>query len=74
MTVTAPTNQNRPHWLYQTLAIVGITVGIFVIAAGLYLLLVPRPAAPACKPPLVPLSRAAGGKPFNTNHLRPTKY
>lgn len=45
MTVTAPTTPNR-SWLYQTLAIVAIAVGIFIIAAGLYLLMVPQPCCP----------------------------
>lgn len=43
MTVTAPTTPNRSHWLYQALAIVGIAVGIFIIAAGMYLLIFPPP-------------------------------
>lgn len=46
MTVTAPTTPTRSHWLYQTLAIVGIAVGIFIITAGLYLLIVPQPCCP----------------------------
>lgn len=41
MTITAPSTPVQSHWLYQTLAIVGIAVGIFIIAAGVYLLLFP---------------------------------
>lgn len=44
MTETAPTAGTRPQRLHQALAITGIAVGIFVIAAGLYLLI----ARPSC--------------------------
>lgn len=44
MTEIAPTAGTRPQRLYQALAITGIAVGIFVIAAGLYLLI----ARPSC--------------------------
>lgn len=40
---TSPT-QTRParmRWLYPTLAVTGIAVGIFVVAAGLFLLFAP---------------------------------
>ncbi len=39
-TAPAPTPQST-RWLYQALAIVGIAVGIFIIAAGLYLVIFP---------------------------------
>lgn len=41
MTTTAPVTPQSTHWLYQALAIVGIAVGIFIIAAGLYLVMFP---------------------------------
>ena len=44
MTVTAPTASVQSHWLYHTLAMVGIAVGIFIITAGVYLLIYP----PSC--------------------------
>src|ERR1700735_2262275 len=43
MTETAPAASPRPkraRWLYPTLAVTGIAVGIFVIVAGAYLLFV----------------------------------
>lgn len=43
MTDTAPgtrSNSTLTRWLYPTLALTGIAVGIFVIAAGVYLLFV----------------------------------
>lgn len=45
MTDTATTS-NRPNRLYQALAITGIAVGIFVIAIGLYFMIVRQAAAP----------------------------
>ena len=36
----AVSTPNRSHRLYHVLAITGIAVGIFIIAAGLYLLIV----------------------------------
>ena len=36
MTDTIATTPNRPHRLYQALAVTGIAVGLFIIAAGLY--------------------------------------
>jgi hypothetical protein len=44
MTDLAPSTSSRPQRLYQALAITGIAVGIFVIAAGLYFLI----ARPGC--------------------------
>jgi len=44
MTDTVPTTPNSSHRLYHVLAITGIAVGVFVIAAGLYLLI----ANPSC--------------------------
>lgn len=44
MTEIASTPAIRPQRLYQALAITGIAVGIFVIAAGFYLLI----ARPSC--------------------------
>jgi len=44
MTEIAPTAGTRPQRLYQALAITGIAAGIFIIAAGLYLLI----ARPSC--------------------------
>lgn len=41
MTDSAPASSSHPRWtrfLYPTLAITGIAVGLFVIAAGVYLL------------------------------------
>lgn len=43
MTLTSPTTPLRPQWLLQILAVVGIAVGIFIIAAGVYLLIFPPP-------------------------------
>lgn len=40
-TSTTPTTPQSTQWLYQALAIVGIAVGVFIIAAGLYLLIFP---------------------------------
>ena len=43
MTETAPATPRHPRltrWLYATLAVTGIAVGIFVISAGVYLLFV----------------------------------
>lgn len=43
MTETAPAtapHRSRTRWLYPTLAVTGIAVGIFVIFAGVYLLFV----------------------------------
>lgn len=43
----AVSTPNRSHRLYHVLAITGIAVGIFIIAAGLYLLIVgPAVATP----------------------------
>lgn len=44
MTDLAHSASSRPQRLYQALAITGIAVGIFVIAAGLYFLI----ARPSC--------------------------
>ena len=43
MTELAPSTSSQPQRLYQALAITGIAVGIFVIAVGLYFLIV-RPS------------------------------
>ena len=43
MTTIAPVTPDRTHWLYQTLAVVGIALGVFIISAGLYLLIFPTP-------------------------------
>lgn len=43
MTTTAPATPQSTQRLYQALAIVGIAVGIFIIAAGVYLLTIPMP-------------------------------
>ncbi|WP_156452814.1 hypothetical protein [Mycobacterium gordonae] len=55
MTDTTPATASRPaptRWLYATLALTGIAVGIFVIAAGVYLLFFQsgsgNPAQPDC--------------------------
>ena len=43
MTTTAPATPHHTHWLYQTLAVVGIALGIFIITVGTYLLIFPTP-------------------------------
>jgi hypothetical protein len=43
MTDTAPVTRTNPRWtrwLYPTLAVTGIAVGVFLIVAGVYLLFV----------------------------------
>lgn len=43
-TTPAPATRTWTRWLYPALAVTGIAVGVFVIAAGLYLLF----ANPSC--------------------------
>jgi hypothetical protein len=53
MTETAPAASPRPkraRWLYPTLALTGIAVGIFVIAAGVYLLFVHPSSGQSAQP------------------------
>lgn len=43
----------KTRWLYPALAVTGITVGIFIVAAGLFLLFAPsswHPAKDCCAP------------------------
>jgi hypothetical protein len=52
MTDTAPANpptRTWTRWLYPTLAVTGIAVGIFVIVAGAYLLFVHPSSGPAAQ-------------------------
>lgn len=53
MTVTVPAaspRAKRTRWLYPTLAVTGIAVGIFVILAGVYLLFVHPSSGHASQP------------------------
>lgn len=52
-TSATTTRPARTRWLYPTLAVTGITVGIFIVAAGLFMLFAPsswHPAKNCCAP------------------------
>jgi hypothetical protein len=63
----APTAGHQPHRLYQALAITGILVGMFIIAAGLYLLI----ARPSCCDSMNMGSNKMMEQPMNAPSMSP---
>lgn len=67
MTEVTTSAGSRPQRLYQALAITGIAVGIFIIAAGLYLLI----ARPSCCDSMKMGSNKMMEQPMNAPSMSP---